>query len=154
MLIGLAAGLAAAGNHAQALGVYRTPLASIPPTRSPWSTSGWASRPWVATPKPRPPTIGPQRQDRARPWRTSTWANARFRRGDLLGAGVAYRAAVESDPGLARAHFYLAVVLVNGGGDLEEALSALYSAAEFAPDDEEVRRVLQQVEAAVNRPGG
>ena len=67
---------------------------------------------------------------------------------------MAYRAAVESDPGLARAHFYLAVVLVNGGGDLEEALSALYSAAEFAPDDEEVRRVLQQVEAAVNRPGG
>ena len=80
--------------------------------------------------------------------------NARFRRGDLLGAGVAYRAAVESDPGLARAHFYLAVVLVNGGGDLEEALSALYNAAEFAPDDEEVRRVLQQVEAAVTRPGG
>ena len=76
--------------------------------------------------------------------------NARFRRGDLEGAIGAYRQAVLLDPGLARAHFYLGVALVNTGRP-EESLPSLYEAREFAPDDEEVLGVLQQVEAALRR---
>ena len=153
-LIGLAAGLAAAGNHAQAVGVYQDALGLDPDHPVALVNLGLGLE---ALGRDAEAEAAYDRAATARPSEALAHfnlGNARFRRGDLLGAGVAYRAAVESDPGLARAHFYLAVVLVNGGGDLEEALSALYNAAEFAPDDEEVRRVLQQVEAAVTRPGG
>lgn len=72
--------------------------------------------------------------------------NARFRRGDLDGAIVAYRAAIRNDSGLSRAHFYLAVALVNSGRP-EEALPSLYDALEFAPGDEEILEVIRQVRA-------
>ncbi len=77
--------------------------------------------------------------------------NARFRRGDLEQAIVAYRAAIRNDFGLARAHFYLAVALVNTGRP-EEALPPLYDALEFAPDDEEIADVLRQVRAMLGLP--
>lgn len=70
--------------------------------------------------------------------------NARFRRGDLEGAIVAYRAAIRNDSGLSRAHFYLAVGLANSGRP-EEALPSLYDALEFAPGDEEILDVIRQV---------
>lgn len=72
--------------------------------------------------------------------------NARFRRGDLEGAIVAYRAAIRNDSGLSRAHFYLAVSLINGGRP-EDALPSLYDALEFAPGDEEILEILRQVRA-------
>jgi len=77
--------------------------------------------------------------------------NARFRRGDLEGAITAYRAAIRNDFGLARAHFYLAVSLVNSGRP-EEALPSLHDALEFAPDDEEIADVLQRVRAMLSLP--
>ena len=76
--------------------------------------------------------------------------NLRFQRGDLEGAITAYRAAVQRDPGLARAQFYLGVALINTGRP-EEALPPLYTALEFAPDDEEIRQVVRQLEAALRR---
>lgn len=72
--------------------------------------------------------------------------NARFRRGDLEGAILAYRAAIRNDFGLSRAHFYLAVALVNSGRP-EEAMPSLYDALEFAPGDEEILEVIRQVRA-------
>ncbi|MXX56488.1 MAG: tetratricopeptide repeat protein, partial [Gemmatimonadetes bacterium] len=72
--------------------------------------------------------------------------NARFRRGDLEGAILAYRAAIRNDFGLSRAHFYLAVALVNSGRP-EEALPSLYDGLEFAPGDEEILEVIRQVRA-------
>lgn len=72
--------------------------------------------------------------------------NARFRRGDLESAIQAYRAAIGNDFGLSRAHFYLAVALVNSGRP-EEALPSLYDALEFAPGDEEILEVIRQVRA-------
>lgn len=77
--------------------------------------------------------------------------NARFRRGDLAAAIPAYRAAIRNDFGLARAHFYLAVALVNTGRP-EEALPSLYDALEFAPDDEEIADVIRQVRAMLLLP--
>ena len=72
--------------------------------------------------------------------------NARFRRGDLAGSIDAYRAAIRNAPGLARAHFYLAVALVNTGR-ADEALPSLHDALEFAPGDEEIVEVMRQVRA-------
>ena len=153
-LIGLAAGLAAVGAHAQAVRVYQDALRLDPDHPVALVNLGLGLE---ALGRADEAEAAYQRAATARPGEALAHfnlGNARFRRGDLPGAGVAYRAAVEADPGLARAHFYLAVVLVNTGGDPEAALSALYTAAEFAPDDEEVRRVLRQVEAAVRGPGG
>ena len=78
--------------------------------------------------------------------------NIRFRRGDFAGAIESYRAAVANDPGLARAHFYLAVSLINTGR-AEDALPSLHDALEFAPGDTEIQDVIRQVEAAL-RGGG
>ncbi len=72
--------------------------------------------------------------------------NARFRRGDLEGAIVAYRAAIRNDGGLSRAHFYLAVALVNSGR-AQEALPSLYDALDFAPGDDEILDVIRQVQS-------
>ena len=77
--------------------------------------------------------------------------NARFRRGDLEGAIDAYRAAIANDFGLSRAHFYLAVALVNTGR-AEEALPSLHDALEFAPADAEIADVLRQVRAMLGLP--
>ena len=77
--------------------------------------------------------------------------NARFRRGDLQGAIDAYRAAIRNDFGLSRAHFYLAVALVNTGRP-EEALPSLHDALEFAPEDAEIAEVLRQVRAMLGLP--
>ena len=83
--------------------------------------------------------------------------NARFRRGDLAAAMTSYRAAIRSDAGLARAHYYLAVALANTGRP-EEAVRHLHDALEFAPDDQEIRAVMDQVRALLRgeeraRPG-
>ena len=76
--------------------------------------------------------------------------NLRFQRGDFEGAIAAYRDAVRRDPGLARAQFYLGVALINTGR-LEEALAPLYTAREFAPGDEDIGRILRQLEAVSRR---
>lgn len=76
--------------------------------------------------------------------------NLHFQRGDFEAAIAAYREAVRRDPGLARAQFYLGVALINTGR-AAEALVPLHTAQEFAPGDQEIRRVLRQLEAALGR---
>lgn len=76
--------------------------------------------------------------------------NLHFQRGDFEAAIAAYREAVRRDPGLARAQFYLGVALINTGR-AAEALAPLHTAQEFAPGDQEIRRVLRQLEAALGR---
>ena len=147
-LIALAAGLAAGGDHARSVEAYQQALhhQSDHPVALVNLGLGLESLGREVEAE-----AAYQRALEARPGEALAHfnlGNARFRRGDLNGAAAAYRAAVEADPGLARAHFYLAVSLINTGNP-REALPALRTAAEFAPDDDQIRQVLQQVEAAL-----
>ncbi len=76
--------------------------------------------------------------------------NIHFRRGDYQGAARSYQRAVQSDPGLGRAHLYLAVSLINTQR-LDDALPVLHDALEFSVGEyrEEARLVLRQLEAAL-----
>ena len=150
-LIGLAAGLAAVGNHTQAVRAYQEALRHEPDHPVALVNLGLELE---SLGREAEAEAAYQQAVEARPREALphfNLGNARFRRGDLQSAVAAYRAAVEADPGLARAHFYLAVALINTGNP-EEALPALYNAAEFAPDDDEIRQVLQQVETALRGP--
>ena len=147
-LIAFAAGLAAAGDHARSVEAYQQALRhqSDHPVALVNLGLGLESLGREAEAE-----AAYQRALEARPGEALAHfnlGNARFRRGDLNGAATAYRAAVQADPGLARAHFYLAVSLINTGNP-QEALPALRTAAEFAPDDDQILQVLQQVEAAL-----
>lgn len=148
VLVALGAGLAAAGDMAQAVQVYLEALRHGPGDPVALVNVGLALE-----------TLG--REDdaaamyeeavRVRPTEALAHlnlGNTRFRRGDFEGAITAYRAAVRNDSGLSRAHFYLGVSLANTGR-VAEALPALYDALEFAPDDTEIQDVIRQVEAVL-----
>ncbi|MDE2982623.1 MAG: tetratricopeptide repeat protein [Gemmatimonadota bacterium] len=148
VLVVLGAGLAAAGDMAQAVQVYLEALRHGPGDPVALVNVGLALE-----------TLG--REDdaaamyeeavRVRPTEALAHlnlGNTRFRRGDFEGAIAAYRAAVRNDAGLARAHFYLGVSLANIGR-VAEALPSLYDALEFAPDDAEIQDVIRQVEAVL-----
>ncbi len=150
-LIGLAAGLSALGEHRQAVQAYQEALRHEPDHPVALVNLGLGLE---SLGREAEAEAAYQRAVQARPREALphfNLGNVRFRRGDLPGAAAAYRTAVEADPGLARAHFYLAVVLINTGSP-EAALPALYNAAEFAPEDEEIRQLLRQLEAALRGP--
>ena len=148
VLVALGAGLAAAGDMAQAVQVYLEALRHGPGDPVALVNVGLALE-----------TLG--REDdaaamyeeavRVRPTEALAHlnlGNVRFRRGDFEGAITAYRAAVRNDAGLSRAHFYLGVSLANTGR-VAEALPSLYTALEFAPGDAEIQDVIRQVEAVL-----
>ena len=148
VLVALGAGLAAVGNMTEAVQVYLEALRHRPGDPVALVNVGLALE-----------SLG--REDdaaavyaeavRVRPTEALAHlnlGNIRFRRGDFEGATTAYQAAVRSDGGLSRAHFYLAVSLVNLGRPAE-ALPSLYNALEFAPGDTEIQEVIRQVEAVL-----
>ncbi|MCY3546490.1 MAG: ammonia-forming cytochrome c nitrite reductase subunit c552 [Gemmatimonadetes bacterium] len=148
VLVALGAGLAAAGDMAQAVQVYLEALRHGPGDPVALVNVGLALE-----------TLGREEDAaamyeeavRVRPTEALAHlnlGNTRFRRGDFEGAIAAYRAAVRNDAGLSRAHFYLGVSLANTGR-VAEALPSLYNALEFAPDDAEIQDVIRQVEAVL-----
>ena len=149
-LIPLGAGLAATGDIAQAVQVYLEALRQRPDDPVALVNLGLglealgrgdeAEAVYTRAAEARPTEALPH----------FNLGNLRFQRGDFEGAIAAYRDATGLDPGLARAQFYLGVALINTGRP-EEALAPLYTAREFAPGDEEIGRILRQLEAALGR---
>lgn len=76
--------------------------------------------------------------------------NVHLRRSDFAAAIGHYEEAVRYDRGMALAHFYKAVAHVQLG-DLASARRAVRSAAEFAPDDPQVRDLLEQLSEDAGR---
>ena len=151
-LVALGAGLAAAGEVAEAVQVYLEALRQRPGDPVALVNLGLGLE---ALGREDDAAAVYEEAARVRPTEALAHfnlGNIRFRRGDFQGASAAYRSAVRNDPGLSRAHFYLAVSLINTGR-AEEALPSLYDALEFAPGDEEIQEVIRQVEAALRGPG-